>query len=272
MSLQSMGARAAIIALAAALFAPCLVRAQSLWLPRDVDQSVTLEILKPNFDYPSSAGDESFGTVALWLTARLPVREKLSLIVQVPASHYSGPDNYTQSETALGNLYFGIEGHGPTFVELGVHIPTSSGNSFSALATGLVSDIGRWESFYHDVLSVQAAFHVHRVTESHLMLGLRLSGDVSIPTVGRSETEFIGGFAGRIGYEDARVRLGGGITNRILVTENVPKFADRMEHQVELHADVGSGTFRPGVDAHFPLKDIKDFVPIVYGVNFRYIF
>lgn len=278
MSVVSNRGRATVIALAAlaaALVLPSHSRAQSLWLPRDVDRSVTLEIFKPNFDYPSFAGNESFGTMAFWLTARLPLQGKLdnlSFILQLPAAHYSGPANYDQSDTGLGNLYFGIEGHGPVFGEFGVHVPTSSNNNFNALATGAVSDIGRWESFYHDVLSVQAALHIHRVDESHLMLGLRLSGDFSIPTIGGADPEIIGGIAGRIGYEDARVRSGIGLTNRVLLTEDVTKFADRFEHQVEVHADIGSGKFRPGVDVHFPLKDLKDLVPVVYGVNFRYIF
>jgi hypothetical protein len=248
--------------LAGGMLAPRPATSQSIWLPRDTDRSVTLEFLKPDFD----GFDEDFMTGAAFLSARLPVSPKLSFIGQIPYAQF-GPGNFGETDQALGNVYVGLESHGTLFEEFGIYVPTSSGNSPNALGTGLVSDVARWEAYFDDAVTAQAALHYRRVSPSHLMLGLRVGPAVLFPQTSGADTEVFANYSGRIGYEGRVIRAGAALTGRILVTDSALTGSERNQNQIEVHADVGSRSVRPGIELKIPLGDLGETVPTVLGVS-----
>ena len=251
--------------LAGAMLAPRPASSQSIWLPRDIDRSVTLEFLKPDFDEDLSS-DEDFMTGAAFLSTRLPLSSKLSFIGQIPFARYSGPGI---SDGALGNVYVGIEerGSGSLFGEFGIYLPTSSDNAPNALVTGLLSDVARWEAYFDNTVSAQAALNYHRVTPSHFMVGLRVGPALLIPTESNIDKEIYANYSGRIGYEDRLWRAGAGLTGRMLLTQGNLSLSERTVHQFEVHADVGRGTIRPGIELKIPLGDLGESIPMVLGAS-----
>ena len=61
------------------------------------------------------------------------------------------------------------------------------------------------------------------------------------------------------------------VSGRVLLTEEGPPLSERMENQLEIHADFGAGKLRPGLDVHFPLGDLREISPLVLGINFAFI-
>src|SRR5258706_2592049 len=60
--------------------------AQSLWIPRDREKSVLLEVMKPGVEFVK----EDFFTMAGFFDARFPVDPKTSLVVEVPFARLGG--------------------------------------------------------------------------------------------------------------------------------------------------------------------------------------
>lgn len=275
MSKRSDWIGAVIAALAMTTLAPGFAWSQSIWLPRDVERAVKIEFLKPDFEFGPGGTGWGFFTLGTSLSARLPLGSGVSFISQVPMAEVdakTSTESNGHSEQLLGNIYLGIESHGSQFGELGVHLPTSGDNAPDARLVGLVSDVGRWESFYSKAVTIQAAVNVRESPAPHLVMGIRLSPALTIPTVGPgADPEIFGVYSGLIGYEARMLRVGGAVSGRVLLTEEGPPLSERMENQLEIHADFGAGKLRPGLDVHFPLGDLREISPLVLGINFAFI-
>lgn len=267
-----LGVVVVFLLIAASTLAPRTASSQSIWLPREPGQSLTIEFLKPDINYGPSSEDDDFMTGALFLTSRFPVSgQKLSLILQLPYARYSGGATFGQTNQALGNAYIGLESHGTLIEEFGFYLPTSSGNAPTALAIGILSDVARREAYYDNAVSVQGALHYRRVTPSHFMVGLRVGPTVLFPTISGADPEVFANYSGRIGYEDRLFRAGAGLTGRIHVTASGVTGSERTQHQIEVHADVGSGVVRPGVELKVPLGDLGEAVDSVVGASLTFV-
>lgn len=254
--------------------------AQSLWMPRDGDRTLMLEVLKPSLE----GFDTEFSTGALFLSGRLAVSPRLSVVGEIPYARHKSTylvfyiDN---SSSTIGNPYAGVEyklGSGPAFLELGVRPPLADNNKALASFTGKASDVARWEAFSPDRFAIVAAFNVREVTPSKIALRLRLSPAFTIPTKGSSETMLYAIYSFQVGYEGTTVRVGTSMTGRAQITQELgdtildfiaagDKLGQRTSNQLELHADFLSGHIRPGLDVHVPLGGMGYYVSSVVGLS-----
>ncbi len=246
--------------------APGSVRCQSLWIPRDRDQSVLLEILKPGLEYI----DEDTFTAAFFLDGRFALGPNVFLVGEIPFSRFAG------------DYYFFVRGsESPFFGELGVRLPTSDENKFGANLTGSGSDRAR-VAFGANNVSVHAAINLREVSGSGIAARLRMGTILLLPTENNSPsplpfitappflgatTELLGVYAWQIGYEGRVVRVGGALSGMILFTDDRGNLGERSTNQLEFHSDFGPWRVRPGVELRLPLDSAAALVPVVVGVS-----
>lgn len=255
--------------------------AQSLWMPRDGDRTVMLEVLQPSLEY----FDSEIFSAAFFLSGRVAVSPRLSVVGELPfARHKSTYFIFFPSDVSsstIGNPYAGVEyklGSGPAFLEFGVRPPLAQDDELLAVFTGYAADVARWEAFTPDRFAIQPAFNVREITPSKIALRLRVSPTVTIPTGNSSEkTKLYGIYSFQIGYEGSKVRIGAGMGGRAQITDEpgvtsldffgFGNLGERTASQFGLHADFLSGRIRPGLDLHLPLGGMGDSVPLVVGAS-----
>ena len=116
--------------------------AQSIWTPPDLTNAVTVEILRPSFDNDDAL---KFPTAAVFLTLRHRATFYVHLVFELPLV-YAKYDAYLggmESDTVLGNPYFGIEirsENSPFFGEVGVRPPIAGEKHYQARSIGIFSD------------------------------------------------------------------------------------------------------------------------------------
>lgn len=142
--------------------------AQSPWLVKSKQSSLTIEWDKPLFDSDLVNRDmvTSISSV-MFVTGKAKVNDKFRIVAELPLSHFGIKDSeFTSgtSHTQVGNIYLGgeldantrNEGTALTF-ELGVRIPTMGETEDAGdigAFTGLVSESERHEAFFIDTWSI----------------------------------------------------------------------------------------------------------------------
>lgn len=263
-----------------AMIAPTAT-AQSLWMQRDGEQTLMLEVLQPSLE----GFDAKPFSAALFLSGRGTVSPRISVVGELPfARHRStylifGPAEYSSS--TIGNPYAGLEvklGSGPAFLEIGVRPPLAPDDEYPAVLTGRSADIGRWEAFDVNAFAVLAAFDIREVTPSKVAFRLRVGPSVAISTENEDDL-FYANYAFQIGYQGSKARIGVGMTGRSQLNElsyvsydpylpgAASNLGQRSASQFELHADFLSGRVRPGLDLHVPLDGMGNYVPLVLGAS-----
>jgi len=255
--------------------------AQSLWMARDGNPTLMLEVLQPSLEGFNS---EVF-SAAFFLSGRVAVSPRVSAVGEIPfARHRSLYQVFYAEElsnTTIGNPYVGLEfqlGSGPAFLEFGARPQLVADNENFATLTGRSSDLSRWEAFDDDAASILMAFNVREVTASKIAFRLRAGTSVVVGTSG--DDIVYANYSFQIGYQGSKVRLGAAMTGRSQLTQSLgfsydPLFdvfghtnlGQRSTSQFELHTDFLSGHIRPGLDLHLPLDPMGDFVPVVLGAN-----
>lgn len=267
--------RLLVLGVAVALAGVSAANAQSLWIPRDRDLSVTLEVLKPSIE----GFDESFSPL-IALTPRVPLSSRVTFVGELPFARFKGTDEdlfipLTIESSTIGNPYVGIEvaaASAPIFAEIGVRLPLMSEDEFYAWSLGILSDASRWEAFYPEAASIQPAFNIREVTPAGVAYRLRMSPTVVIPTDGSGrETELFAVYAWQIGYEGRHARIGTALSGRLLLTEDSGNLGERSANQLEVHADFGSWPVRPGLSVRLPLGEIASDIPVVWGVTLAFV-
>ena len=254
--------------------------AQSLWMPRDHESAVMLELLKPSFD----TVDEDFTTFSGFLGFRSTPKSNASIMLEASMARigydefdpFSGITSSVSSFT-LGDIYLGLEygnSAGPFFGEIGVRLPTSSDSEGDARLAGLLSDLTRWEAFLSKTVTFQGAGNFRKVAPNGLFYRLRFSPTFAVPTensFGGNDPELFAVYSGQVGVEWPQARVGVGLVGRTVITEGDLSFSERTETQFDGHVDFGAGSFRPGVEVKVPLDDqLNDFTPVTVGVSFSY--
>lgn len=250
--------------------------AQSLWMPRDTDYTISLEMLRPNLeDVDSGVLSGSF-----FLAGRARLSPGVSFVGELPyvthssrsvATDFNGNEIVEDfSSSTIGNPYVGLEtriGSGPVFVEVGGRPPLTSDEEFEAVLTGIFSDVNHFATFLPHVASIQAAFNLREVTPSKLAYRFRLSPMIAIPTEGGNGSELYAMYSFQIGYHGSAARVGAGMSGQALLTEDYGNLGERSRNQFEIHADFLPGAIRPGLDLRVPLGSEANFVPVVLGAS-----
>lgn len=270
--------------LAAALIAavPLPAAAQSLWMQRDGDHTVMLEMLRPNIEDVNS----ELLSGAFFLSGRTRVSSGISLVGELPYLHHSssflGTDingfeiTVETSSSTIGNPYVGMEarlGSGPAFLEVGGRPPLASNEENyygepNAVLTGFLSDVTRMGAFLPDVASLQVGINLREVTDSKIAYRARLSPTVLIPTEGNGlDPELFAMYSFQIGYHGSLARIGAGMSGQALVTEDYGNLGSRTRNRLEVHADFLPGPIRPGLDFQLPMGSEASLVPVVVGAS-----
>ena len=271
------------VAVLALLWAPTgVANAQPFWIPRGDEgkHAVLLEFLRPSIEDV----DRSFLSATYFLSGRFAISPNLHLVGELPYANYKATFEGTdingnaitieESGSTVGNPYLGIEASAsgsPIFAELGVRIPVVDENEPEASIIGYVSDVTRADAaFLPKAVFVQGAFNVREVTDSNMEYRVRLSPVLLISTDDSfysDGAELFGVYAWSIGYHGRILRVGTGLSGRFLLTEDSGNLGERSLNQLDLHADIGSWSLRPGVDLHLPLGSLAEAVPIVLGAS-----
>ena len=276
--LRSTGGRIVLGLLAAVAVAAASrpAAAQSLWMTREGEQTIMLEMLRPSIEDV----DQKFYSAAFFVSGRATVMSNVAVVAELPyANHkstqlgtdFNGFEIVTEtSSSTFGNPYLGIEtraASSPIFIEFGARIPLASDKQFPAFVTGYYSDVIRQDAFLPKITSIVAAFNLREVTPSKVAYRLRLSPVLAIPTEGPGDTDLFAVYSFLVGYYGSHARIGGGMSGRALVTESFYNLGYRTVNQVELHADFLSGALRPGLDLRLPLGDVATDIPVALGAS-----
>ena len=258
-----------VATMAGELFNTTPLSGQSNWLTKSKKTSVTLELIKPNFD-----GDDDLtaATSVLFLSARGPVSENNRIVVELPIAHVGFDNSDSSDETLLGNPYFGFEfglSDSPTFFELGFRLPLAPDDKEFASFIGVLSDFERLEAFASDLLMFSGRVNYQRRNASNIVFRLRggpslwvfVSDEEDDP-----EDEIWLNYSMQVGYESDSFSVLGGLTGSYWVTQGDDDLIDRTVHQLGVAASLVQGKLRPGVHFRLPLNSGDD--AILAGLDF----
>ncbi len=258
-----------VATMAGELFNTTPLSGQSNWLTKSKKTSVTLELLKPNFD---GDDDLTVATSVLFLSARGPVSENNRIVVELPIAHVGFDNSDSSDETLLGNPYFGFEfglSDSPTFFELGFRLPLAPDDKEFASFIGVLSDFERLEAFASDLLMFSGRVNYQRRNASNIVFRLRggpslwvfVSDEEDDP-----EDEIWLNYSMQVGYESDSFSVLGGLTGSYWVTQGDDDLIDRTVHQLGVAASLVYGKLRPGVHFRLPLNSGDD--AILAGLDF----
>ena len=214
-----------LFSLAAALIFSILIDpgglyAQSIWLDRSHDKTVSLEILKPNFE---GEDNTTFTTSALFLSGRFPAKNKITAVLEIPFAHLGFDSEFgdNASENTFGNPYFGIEIHGansPVFGEIGIRPPISpdddEDNGGAAFVGLLTEFVDRAEAFVSNAVPISGAINYFHKNARGFVLRLRGRPSLWINTGDGGESETFLLYSAKAGYESPKISLAAGFTGR----------------------------------------------------------
>ena len=255
--------------------------AQPIWLEQTSGNSIAIEVLKPNFK-----GDDDFTFIssALFLSGRFSLGENLIFVGEVPLAHANRDDFKIvdpstgetlfeldfEPETIIGNPYVGLEFRKPgssVFIEIGGRIPVTPDDKFSASSIGGSADFDRLEAFASDLLAITGKINYHNKNASNLVIRLRGGPTVWIPT-DEGDTELLLDYSAQVGYEGQQVSVIGGLTGRLIVTEDDRDFGERTFHHLGASATLNLGAARPGVHFRMPLDEpLNDRIDFIFGLH-----
>lgn len=263
------------------------VAAQTYWMWPGNDNSVSLEVLKPNFNHYLEGYRAR--TTVWFLSGRFEVTGKLSIFVDLPLvfSDYSGYLRFggvspNETETQIGNPYIGIEssltGQNTNHTitgRLGVRPPLTSDEKTTASLVGLLTTYDRSEAFTPDMWAFTGGFGYSRTLESGLTFSANVEDVLLIPTEeGENHRLFIDYNLG-LWLTQSNVSLGAGFNGRWLTTEpdrdDYWDFGETTVYQLGFVGKYNFGDFSPGLHLRVPLdNDIGNFVDYVFGFNLTF--
>ena len=274
LALRSLPGFLALLAMVAGPASPAA--AQSLWMQRDGNHTVLLEMLRPNIEDV----DSKVLSGVFFLSGRTRLSSGTSLVGELPylrhASSFLGTDfngfeiMVETSSNTIGNPYLGIEAPlgGPAFVEVGFRPPLASDEEGDAVFAAILTDVTRVGGFLPDYASFQAAINLREVTESKIAYRARLSPMLAISTESSGEDpELFALYSFQIGYHGPAARVGAGMSGQTLITEDSGNLGGRSRNHLEIHADFLPGAIRPGLDLQLPIGFEASVVPIVVGAS-----
>jgi hypothetical protein len=236
--------RVALLAAILSAAAAGTLAAQPIWMERTSPALLSAESLFPGF-----RGSEELTAVLAHLSARVPLSDAASLVVDLPyASVKYGLGVFGDvTESGVGNPYIGVElgaVDDRVFGEFGARFSFRGEDALGGLAlAGVTADFDRAEAFIPDILAIQAAINFRGRESSGLAFHLRAepvfliyTGD-SDDVFGDTE-ELLLGYTGMIGYETAQLSIMGGVTGRALITESDLDFGERTTHQLSFRRGV----------------------------------
>jgi hypothetical protein len=237
--------------------------AQQVWLGSGRGGEFSVEILRPALK--NIAGDQSFTSVAAFMTGRFPLGPRTTLVAELPFAHGSFKYSFfgggaTESGSALGNPYIGVEGGrdgSAAFGEFGVRAPLASENQAAQLV-GLAADLERTDAFAPNIVTVSAFANYRVVAPSGFTFRIRggpLGWIATKDNVLKDNAELWFAYAVQAGYQSRAFTFIGGVGGRAIITEDVDR---RFTDQIVLSATYRVGGLRPGLSLRLPIDNNRD--------------
>jgi hypothetical protein len=207
-------------------------------------------------------------TTTWLLTGRFRANRDLAVVAGAPMATFQLG---SESETTIGNPYLGLEfgrANDGFSGEVGAHAPLASEESdVTASLSGVFSDVDRWESFWPALIPIVATANYRRVYPSGVLLRGRLGPSLWIPEHD-GDVEMFALYGLWTGYEGPNVRVAGGWSGRVLITDQGVFGEDNLYHQLSLIGDFGPWQVRPGVSVRIPLNnDLDNIVGPSFGIH-----
>ena len=262
------------LAIGAGLMLPVALSAQTIWVERDHEASITVEAVKPFFDAAGSTTESS--AVALGL--RMPVSQRILLTAELPYANAGWrAGELTTRQQSVGNPYLGLEARpwdtAPLRLDLGVRLPAASSENPQATSLGILSDLDRVEAFAPQMWSVRGNAAYQVAVSPHVGIGMHAGPLVTIAkhrAEMESRAELFAVYGSEVTYQPNRLRLAAGVGGRALVTESAMSFDDRSLHQVGAAASYQFGRVRPGLHLAVPLDSAQsDIMNWSLGLNLQ---
>lgn len=251
-----------------------------MWLPRDKETVVMLEMLRPNVE----ALDSDAFSASFFLGGRLPLNDRIAIVGEIPFVRHENPNptsgvyffEYLNGET-IGNPYIGVEAGppgSPFFFEVGGRFPLASDSEQFPLYTGRSVDQTRAAAFMSDVTTLQVAINIREISERAISYRLRVCPELRIDENTNDDLDGAVHYSFEIGYVGRAIRIGTGMSGSALLNDYF--FIDRnlgarTSNQVDLRADFLSGSIRPGLGVRMPLGSSATYFPVVLGVTLSWV-
>jgi hypothetical protein len=240
------------------------VQSQPIWIVPEKHHRILLEWLKPDFE----GGETTFGTGTWFLSALIVASDAVTLVAEVPYTHFAAKEFPDDAESDIGNVYLGLEFHGnetPVTGEIGVRLPTAGDEGVVGVLTDFVD---RMDAFVTDAVPVCAFINFRHRAPDGFVARIRGGLNLWIPREDRDDTETFVLYGGQIGYAGEQIDLLAGVTGRWFATSEGADFGEASYHQFALAVDLPLGVFQPGVSFRVPLdKDLGDIVNWVLGLT-----
>ena len=262
------------LAIGAGLMLPMALSAQTIWVERNHEATITVEAVKPFFDAAGSTTESS--AVALGL--RMPVSPRILVAAELPYAN-SGwrAGEHTTRQHSVGNPYVGLEARPwdtrPLRLDLGVRVPMASSENPQATGLGVLSDLDRMEAFAPQMWSVRGNAAYQVAISPQVGIGMHAGPLVTIAKHRdemESRADLFAVYGSEVTYQPSRLRLAAGVGGRSLVTESDESFNNRSFNQVGAAASYQFGRVRPGLHLAMPLESAqRDIMNWSLGLNLQ---
>lgn len=247
------------------------ISAQSIWLDRTHNNSIFLEIHKPEFPGGNSI---NFSTTSWYLSGRFRTGKNLTIVPELPFARFSAEN--TDSENTFGNPYLGIEVHSANsgvYGEIGIRFPVAPDDeeeNGAASVTGFLADfVDRAEAFAPNAWPLIGALNYRYISTEGYFIRPRIAGSLWITSDSeRQDTEFFLLYSLQAGLENETVGLMIGFSGRWILTAEDAGFGEETFHQIAFAGNIALGVTRPGILIKVPLdEDFRDFMDFIIGLN-----
>lgn len=246
---------------------------QSFWFDPDRGNSISLEILKTDFD--RSSADFSFTTAAFSLNGKIRVSDNTWFIGEMPFAHFDLdiPVGNYPAENAFGNPYLGIRtifNNGKSAIEFGIRPPIAEEDNPDASIYGLYSDLDRFGAFIPNLFTAKVHLEFLQTEENGLFYRGRVGPTILIFTedTGGDDFELLMHAGGRIGIQQQKIRAWAGVNSVTMITEDSFVGDDPIAFELALGVNLKLGQVEPGAFIRLPIiTDYKDLVSSVFGLN-----
>ena len=257
--------RTSLFVLALAVSLATSARAQRLWLPPDATRNIGIDIAKGFYKSTDFGVNVGFASFAVTAQGRFPVNDKLAVTVAVPLARISQTSvgytpigqNATQTQTALGNPWLGVEvaARPGLIIEAGIRPGIASDEKEAALGLGIVNDFDRFEAWLPKVSSGRVMAHIGRVPDQGGFVTGIFGGTVAIPggSVGGT-TQLYANYGMRAGFHESGILGTVTLTGRLNLSESGASLGDRTLHQLAFNVEGTHGGFRPNASIRMFLK------------------
>jgi len=230
--------------------------------------------LRPFFE----GGDSlSFISGIYDLTLSMPFKAESSYnwVVSMPFSYmYMSEDGYSESNSAVGNLYVGLQQRLKAGVNkgltgsAGLFLPLAPEDDYFATFLGYLSDPARVYKYMPNTLTFRGTITYHRYWEM-AFLKVELGPDVLFPTKkSGADMEVLVHYGIGGGLKLGNFALAGEFFGYSILTQEVDDIGDRFFNYINFGVTWTKGRIRPGIFYMIPFdEDFRDFLDGVIGIK-----